>query len=120
MFSPQEYIIGWCLYIIAVVGLLVVFWHITRHIPWFYFKQSLRLIVAALLLLPASVEDAAAYWAPAWIKGFLQLVFGGGMEAFIPIGINLLIAALGALLTYLLLTLAIHFYLKKWPVTNSS
>ena len=113
MFSPQEYIIGWSLYLLAVLGLLVVFWHITRPIVWVHLKGSLRLLVATLLLLPSSVENAATYWAPAWIKAFLQLVFGG-FDEFLPIGKQLLIAILIVLMIYLLLLIALHLYRKRY------
>ncbi|MGH1486603.1 MAG: hypothetical protein ACRBCI_10315 [Cellvibrionaceae bacterium] len=123
MFSAQEYIVGWLVYLIAVVGLLFIFWRMTRRIPWLYLKQCLRLIVATVLLLPAAVDDATHYWAPAWIKGFLQLVFGE-MEQFLPIATNMLIAALGSIIVYVLLVIAMHFfykeYYKKYPKKNPS
>ncbi len=112
MFSIEEYIIGWAVYLVAVIGLLAVFWRMTRSIPWLYFKQSLRLVVAALLLLPATIEAMPTYWAPAWVKGLLHLIFSG-VEGFWPVGRSLLIGVLFTLVVYLVLLIVTHFYQQK-------
>lgn len=112
MFSFQEYLGAWLVYIVCVVGLLAVFWRITKHLPWFYLKQCLRLTVASLLLVPAVVEGNTLYWAPAWIKGLLSLIFSGG-EGFWPIGKLLLIAVIASFIIYLLLLIIQHFYRQR-------
>jgi hypothetical protein len=112
MFSAQEYIIGWVVYLIAALGLLFVFWRMTRSIPWFYPKQYLRLIGAAFLLSPAVVDDAAAYLAPAWVMATLQLVFTG-VDNFWPLARVVLMAALIAAMIYSLLLIALHLYRRQ-------
>ena len=119
MFSFQEYIIGWVIYLFSTVGLLFVFWHLTRNIPWFYFKQSVRLVMATLLLVPAAVEDADLYLAPAWIKGFLQLIFSG-LEGFTPVARGLLISILLAFIIYLLLLIVQTLFRRKFPQNHDS
>lgn len=104
MFSFQEYIIGWSIYLVATLGVLWVFWRMTRNIPWFYFKQSLRLVVAVFFLVPAAADGVTEYWAPAWIKGILGLVFTG-VDALTPVLRGLIIVALIALFVFFILEL---------------
>ena len=113
MFSFQEYIIGWLIYFASVIGLLAISWGMTRCIPWRYVQQALRLIVATFLLLPAGVDSSTTHMAPAWIKGFLLLVFGG-MEGFLSVGRYLLLAVSVVFLVYGLLLLAIYLYQKQF------
>ena len=112
MFSFEEYLWGWSIYILAVLGLLMAFWRLTRSIPWFYLKQCLRLVVATLLLTPAMVGSSNLYWAPAWIQGVLQLIFVG-LDDFYPIGRLLLMVVLIALVFYLLTLIAQRLY-QHW------
>lgn len=65
MLDYTEYTIVWCLYLLAMVGLLVVWWRITRPIPWTTPKQLLRVLLAAPLLIPAPVAVGTSDWAPA-------------------------------------------------------
>lgn len=118
MFSFQEYLSGWLFYMLCVVALLAVFWQLTKRIPWVHVKQCLRLSVASILLVPAVVEDATLYWAPAWIKGLLTLIFSGE-EGVWPIAKLLLIAVLVSFIIYLLLLIAVHFY-RQWRDKKSS
>lgn len=112
MFSFQEYLLGWSIYLVSVLGLLLIAWHITRPIPWLYIQQPLRLVLATFLLLPTTVENAPLHLAPAWIKGLLQLVFGD-MEGFLPVGRYLLLAVLLALLLYFLLAIGLFIYQRQ-------
>ena len=107
MFSFEEYLWGWGIYLLSAIALLVVFWRLTKAIPWFYFKQCLRLISATLLLTPAIIEDTTYFWSPAWVQGFLQLVFAG-TEGFMPIGRHLLIAVCAVLIIYLVILIGNH------------
>jgi hypothetical protein len=121
MFSFEEYIIGWAVYLLAVLGILAVFWRMTRAIPWFYVKQSLRLIVATLFLVPTFVEKqittaSMEYLAPAWVKGVLQLVFSSPEKA-LPVGKMLLICILGAYIFYLLL-LIVQYLLQQHKLSR--
>lgn len=109
MFSFQEYIIGWAVYLITVIGLLFCTWYITRGIPWLYVKQVLRLIAATLFLTPIAIDNTTAFYAPAWIKAGLQLVFEG-VDGFMPVGHLLLMVLLGVLLVYVLLLIGLQLY----------
>ena len=117
MFGFEEYIIGWAVYLVAVVGLLVVFWRMTRSIPWFYFKRGLRLAVAALLLVPMLIPESQGFYAPAWIQGGLLLVFDG-VESFLPAGRILALSVAVSLLVYLLLEIVLYY--TKRPKTDAN
>lgn len=106
MYGAQEHIIAWSIYMAVVIGLLGVFWHFTRAISWFYSKQCLRLGAATFLLMPTAASNTSVYWAPAWVVGFLELIFSG-LDGFLPIGRLLLMGLLAALLVYLVLVLSI-------------
>ena len=112
MFTFEEYIFGWAVYLTSAVGLMGLFWYLTRNF-WFYPKQCLRLLLATLLLLPAEVENASDYLAPAWIKAVLTLIFSG-FEAFIPVGNKLLMASSTVIFIYLLILLAGKLYSLKF------
>ena len=81
MFATPDYTNGWLVYIAAAIGLLVVFWRMTRGIPWPYVRHSLWITVVVFLLTPA--VGHAHFLAPAWIIGILELLFTG-MESFLP------------------------------------
>lgn len=112
MFSFQEYLIGWILYLCCMVGLLAFFWRITRAMPWLHLKQCSRLSVATLLLVPTRVDAALGYWAPAWVKGLLHGVFYG-FEAFWPIGRGLL-AIMGFVLVVYGLIEGVFYLYCRW------
>jgi len=112
MFTIEDYITGWFIYMGLIIGVLAVFWWLTRSIPWLHFKQVLRLLVSAILLAPVSVPETASLWAPAWIVGALELIFGG-VEGFMPIGKVLLTAIAVALAVYIPLAVIVAVIRRK-------
>ena len=115
MFSFEEYLWGWVIYLVASVGLLMAFWRITRYITLIYLKQSLRLIIATLLLTPALIENTFYLWSPAWMQGLLQLIFVG-IDGSLPIGRYLLIAVCAVLILYLLILMGQQLY--QWQLAK--
>ena len=109
MFALEEYLWGWIIYLLAAIGLLTVFWRVTQSIALIYLKQSLRLIIATLLLTPALIENTSWLWSPAWVQGLLQLIFVG-MDGFLPVGRHLLIAVCAILIVYLLVLMGQQLY----------
>ena len=65
MLEHNEYLMTWGAYYGAVLGLLLVWWGLTRPIPWLWLKQPLRLLVGAVLLVPAPVAADRLELAPA-------------------------------------------------------
>ena len=81
MVQFQEYGIGWLAYILSILGLLMVTWRLFRGVPWSYVRGLILVSVLVFLATPA-IGDAE-YWAPAWIIGALELLFGG-VESAMP------------------------------------
>lgn len=65
MLDHSEYTIAWVVYMLSAIGLIAVWWRITRPLPWKSLQQLLRVLVAAPLLMPAPVAQGSADWAPA-------------------------------------------------------
>lgn len=64
--TTKAYMLGWLAYLLGCVGLLFVFWYITRPLRR-WIKLPLRAAAAALLLTPWSVSADVGSWAPAWV-----------------------------------------------------
>ena len=76
MFSTEEYIVSWLIYLSTSAGLLLVFWRSTGNMgSWHYFRQLLRLSIAVLLLTPFTVNESSNYLAPAWTILSLDMIF---------------------------------------------
>jgi|GEM_PF-756046 len=117
MFTVEQYVIGWSVYLLAVIGLLAVFWRMTRIIRWFYPRQVLRLIAAAFLLTPYSINEASEYLAPAWLMAGLEMVFSG-LDGFERAGRPTITAALIALIVYLVMAVGVYVYRRKHPTSQ--
>ena len=65
MLESFEYVLAWVVYFAAAVGVMAVWWRITRYLPWLQLRQLLRVLVAAALLVPAPVSSLHPDWAPA-------------------------------------------------------
>ncbi|MFT7223688.1 MAG: hypothetical protein ACI82Z_001228 [Cellvibrionaceae bacterium] len=113
MFTFQEYIIAWTIYLISALSLMGVFWYLSRNIPT-YARQCLRLLLATLLLLPTPVEGLHDYLlAPAWTKGLLELLFSG-TEGAISAAKELLGTSVVVISVYLLLFAIQKLYRRKF------
>ena len=111
MFSFQEYIIGWGVYLFAVITLLFVFWRMTRFITLTYIKDCIRLLAAVFLLLPITIDSGSYYLAPAWIKALLNVVFSN-FDIFWPIAHLFLLALCSTYLVYFLLNFCLSLVNK--------
>lgn len=112
MFSSDEYFWGWVLYAMASLGLLVVWWFMTRWIPQQIIRNTLRVIVAAALLMPFPVEEGSAFLAPAIIMTFVEGLFVRG-GSFDRAGIPLAIAIGCAAMFYIGISILWHIFLEK-------
>lgn len=112
MFSAEEHLYGWLIYMAFLIGVFVVFWRLTRRIPWLYTKQAVRLIGSAVLLVPIPVQQGSVFWAPAWVVSILEFIFNG-LEGFLPIGRVIIIGVLIALMVYCVLLMVFQIYRQK-------
>ena len=73
--TTKAYMLGWLAYVLGCVGVLFVFWYITRPLAR-WLKLPLRAVATALLLTPWSVSPDISQLAPAWVvslfDGFAQ------------------------------------------------
>ena len=98
MLFQKEYLMVWGVYTLAVLGIMLVWWGMTRPIPWRWIKQPLRLMPMALMLVPAPVAADRIELAPALfiflfdtflVKGasadraVLYLVYGLGLGVIV-------------------------------------
>ena len=65
MLEDFEFVAAWAVYLLAMCGVLAVWWRITRNLRWQFLKQILRMVVAAVLLVPAPVAVDMKDLAPA-------------------------------------------------------
>ena len=100
MLEQSEYATLWSVYLLAMVGILFVWWRMTSIIPWYIPKQVLRIVVAVLLIVPAPVSLGEPEWAPALFVWLFDVVLTQGDNA--GRGLNYLLAGLAAALLVLL------------------
>ncbi len=112
MFSSFEYLMGWAFYLGASLGLIVVWWFMTRWISIQVIRNTLRVVVAAALLMPYPVDSESAFLAPAIIMTFIEGLFIRD-EGFSRAGIPLVIAICSAGILYVLLSLIWSKYREK-------
>lgn len=73
MLEQNEYLVTWSVYILAVLGVMLVWWAMTRPLPWLWLKQPLRLLLTAVLLVPAPVAVDRPELAPAFFVYLFDL-----------------------------------------------
>lgn len=62
MLEQNEYLVTWAVYYGAALGVLLVWWRMTKPIPWVPLKQLLRVLLAAAVLVPAPLTARASSW----------------------------------------------------------
>ena len=64
--SAESYLLGWGVYLAALMGFLALGWYLSRRWPY-WLRHPVRALVTVLLLLPWTVSSDSQQWAPAWI-----------------------------------------------------
>lgn len=107
MFSFEEYLAGWVIYLIAFVGVLFPLWKIIGCLAWKPLEQLLRLVVACVLLTPAATEQGSVFLSPAWINVALDwFLFGAD-----PQGVAQWHTGFQALLRSFALSLSVYLFI---------
>ncbi|WP_250658414.1 hypothetical protein [Alkalimarinus coralli] len=107
MIVSQSYLIAWGCYLLSAIGLIIVFWRMTRSIPYKDLTKILRLVVVVLLLTPVDIGLDAKWFAPAYLVGGYEWVIGNTHLA-VKAGMHLL----GAL-TLLTALLTLEYVVRK-------
>lgn len=110
--SSEDYLISWVTYLVGAVGLMAVWWFITRKIRQKLIRDVLRLTAATLLLVPFPVINQEQFWAPAFGMSLLEAIFGQS-EGFSRAGIPVIIIWFFVMGFYLLTDLLWQRYRRK-------
>jgi len=73
MMTPEDYLLAWSLYLGACAVLLIATWRLTRPF-WGWLRDLLRVVVAVLLLTPASVDLEGGHLAPSMFVVAFELL----------------------------------------------
>lgn len=95
MFSPEEYMKAWLMYLAGVVLMMACWWYLTHFFRWRELKHLSRLIVAVILVMPWYTDAAGDYLAPAAIIALVDALTINA-EAFWRAGTPLLLAIIAA------------------------
>lgn len=76
-----DYLAAWVFYLGCLILALMVFWRFTQGIRWIWLQQSLRTLLALLLLLAVPVTGSEYWLAPAIMVLAMQVLSGNQQEA---------------------------------------
>lgn len=117
MYTEQEYLYGWLIYLGGALLLAICFWVLTSAIRFRALKIVLRLGAIAFFATPWFASEQAEYLAPAWVIAAFEGIFDGP-EAFWRAGAPLLsVTALVMGLSAVILTI-LHF--RRRPTETAS
>ena len=98
----SDYIMAWSIYLLSAVAILVVFWRATSGV-WTWLRDALRVILAVVVLTPASVDGTQENLAPAAIVAGYEFLTAqdGGLGPLLGVRM-MLISAFGVVAAWLL------------------
>lgn len=76
MFDLPAYLIAWVLYLLSALGLVIVFWRMTRRLTWRRTRRSLRAMTAVVLFTPMNIIEDEFWLAPAYLVGLYDIALG--------------------------------------------
>ena len=92
--SAESYLLGWAVYLAALIGFLALGWYTSRNWPY-GLRHPVRALVAVVLLLPWTVSPEGQQWAPAWIvtlfDGLIQPDARAGRAGWPLLGVVLVV-----------------------------
>lgn len=112
MFTQEEYIWAWTVYLIGASLFLLCWWLLSAKIKWRGLRHVSRIVVAVLFLTPWYTESQSEYLSPAWLASGIEGAFEGP-EAFWRAGYPLLAATLGALIISSIVYTALWFKSRR-------
>lgn len=77
MYTQEEYLYGWLIYLGSAAVLIVCGWLLTAKIPWAGLRNMIRLLAVVALLVPWYADADMTYLAPAWIIAAFEGIFDG-------------------------------------------
>ncbi len=102
MQTASDYIMAWSIYLLSSVAVMVVFWRVSSRI-WAWLRDALRVILAVVVLTPASVDGTQEHLAPAAIVVLYEFLTApdGGLGPLVGVRM-LLVAGFSVLAAWLL------------------
>lgn len=96
----SSYLIAWSTYLICSIGLIFVFWRMTRNLKFRRTRRSLRAFVAVVLFTPINIVSGGLWLAPAYLVGLYDWALGNTEKA---IQAGLYIAAAYVLMLFIIM-----------------
>lgn len=112
MFTAEEYLTGWLIYLMGAVCALVVWWFMTKKIPYKTPRNILRLCIAVILIMPYPVAYQNAHLAPAFFSSMLEGLFIKD-QGFARAGVPILLSMSIAVALYLFIDFAWQLFWQK-------
>jgi hypothetical protein len=90
--TTTDYIMAWSIYLLSAVAVMVVFWRLSAG-AWTWLRDALRVILAVVLITPASVDGTQEHLAPAVFVVVYELLTAadGGLGPLV--GVRMLLVA---------------------------
>ena len=76
VFDGASYVLAWCVYLVSAIGLVCVFWRMTRAMKLRRTRRSLRALVAVILFTPINVGTHSYWLVPAYLVGVYDALLG--------------------------------------------
>lgn len=114
MLSTEEYLLSWGMYLLSVLGLMIVWWHMSSWVRPPVLRNVLRITALVALVTPYPVPGQESFLAPAFMMTFLEGLF---FEAygFAHAGIPLILAVVIANIVYLMADLIWQMFRRRRP-----
>ena len=77
----SSYLMAWSAYLLSAVGLVFVFWRMTKNLKFRRTRRSLRSLVAVILFTPINIIEDSIWLAPAYLVGAYDWVLGKAENA---------------------------------------
>mgnify|MGYP000069983202 FL=1 len=72
----SSYLMAWGTYLLSAIGLVFVFWRMTKNLKLRRTRRSLRSLVAVILFTPINITPGSLWLAPAYLVGSYDWVLG--------------------------------------------
>lgn len=71
--NEGNYVLAWLFYLLAAAGSMIVFWRMTKFIPYRPVKTMLQLLFATFILVPWYIHPGSEHLAPAFVITALEI-----------------------------------------------
>ena len=107
MFTHEEYLMAWGVYLLAASGLLFAFWQVTRNFPGLFITRVMRVSLLVILFMPWFSYGEQKYLAPAFlVAGFESLAHNSAL--WVRAGVPLLSALSFAFVLTIIFSIALR------------